>query len=75
MPRRNLISVEGMDEEVRSELDELRRRIAELETIVSRLLGTAPVEPLPPERDPFRHPKPPPPGGYPHTMSDTAADG
>jgi hypothetical protein len=58
-----------MDEDVRRELDELRRRIAELELALARLVGVAPIDPTPPERDPLRHPQPPPPGDYPHLPS------
>lgn len=54
-----------MDEDVRRELDELRRRVAELENLLARLAGAAPVEPFPPDRDPLRHPRPPLPGDFP----------
>ncbi len=56
-----------MDDDVRRELDELRRRIAELENLLARLAGAAPIDPLPPDRDPLRHPQPPPPGDYPRS--------
>jgi hypothetical protein len=60
-----------MDDDVRRELDDLRRRIAELERIVGRFAGAAPIEPMSPERDPLRHPQPPPPGDFPRTSSPT----
>jgi outer membrane protein TolC len=59
-----------MDEDVRRELDDLRRRIAELEATLARLAGAAPIDPLPPERDPLRHPQQPPPGDFPRFSSE-----
>ncbi|MFC7359405.1 hypothetical protein [Nocardioides astragali] len=58
-----------MDEDVRRELDELRRRIAELENMLTRLAGVGPIVPMPPDADPLRHPQPPPPGDFPRTSS------
>jgi hypothetical protein len=58
-----------MDEDVRRELDELRRRVAELETLLARFMGAAPIDPLPPDRDPLRHPQPPPPGDFPRSSA------
>jgi hypothetical protein len=54
-----------MDDDVRRELDQLRQRVTELEAKVARFEQGAPLDPLPPDRDPLRHPQPPPPGGYP----------
>ena len=59
-----------MDEDVRRELDDLRRRIAALEAMLARLAGVAPTDPLPPESDPLRHPQPPQPGDYPRLSSE-----
>ncbi|PUA79349.1 hypothetical protein [Nocardioides currus] len=52
-------------DDVRRELDQLRQRVTDLETRLARLEGTAPIDPLPPDRDPLRHPQPPPPGDVP----------
>jgi hypothetical protein len=56
-----------MDDDVRRELDELQRRVAELEAMLTRLVGVTPIDPTPSRTDPLRHPQPPPPGDFPRS--------